>query len=121
MAKKSKTNEELSESEEEIIKDPDLKASTTKRMKKLSRILSSCHSPLRLSILEQLHQNGEVSMQDLIETAGTSQPAVSHHVTLLKNADLIDDVQYGRRRSYHLTERGTKLMEVVSVIDQIDV
>ena len=42
-----------------------------------------------------------------------SQPAVSHHLALLRHGGLIAPRRQGKNNYYALTEAGTQLMQVV--------
>jgi ArsR family transcriptional regulator len=57
----------------------------------------------RLKILVALAQCGEMHVSALRELLGQSQPAVSHHLTLLRNASLIDCRREGKKSYYFLT------------------
>ncbi|AEX75578.1 transcriptional regulator [Corynebacterium diphtheriae] len=54
--------------------------------------------PARLRLLSQLAADGcgPVSVGELTETSGLSQPTVSHHLKRLTEAGLLDKVRVGR-------------------------
>lgn len=56
--------------------------------------------PSRRAILEGLFRDGELTVGALTKRAGISQPAVSKHLGVLKNAGLVQDRQEGRRTHY---------------------
>lgn len=56
------------------------------------RVLSE---PVRLRILQALERNGELSISELTETLGLSQPNVSKHVKILLESGLIARRQEG--------------------------
>lgn len=56
--------------------------------------------PTRRAIFEQLCQEGEQTVGALTSRAGVSQPAVSKHLALLKEAGLVRDRQEGRQIHY---------------------
>ena len=56
--------------------------------------------PTRRAIFERLCREGEQTVGALTEHAGVSQPAVSKHLALLKQARLVRDRQEGRQTHY---------------------
>lgn len=62
----------------------------------------------RIRILRLLATHRELSVSELGEHLGQSQPAVSHHLSLLKGAGLIDYRRDGRFNRYALDRAGTE-------------
>ena len=56
----------------------------------------------RLQILHYLLQQEELNVRSLCELVGQSQPAVSHHLALLRVAGLIEGRREGKHNFYHL-------------------
>jgi DNA-binding transcriptional ArsR family regulator len=56
--------------------------------------------PTRRAIFEHLCQDGEQTVGALTARAGISQPAVSKHLVVLKNAGLVSDRPQGRQTHY---------------------
>jgi len=56
--------------------------------------------PTRRAIFERLCREGELTVGGLTATAGISQPAVSKHLGVLKQAGLVLDRHEGRRTHY---------------------
>jgi DNA-binding transcriptional ArsR family regulator len=56
--------------------------------------------PTRRAIFERLCREGEQTVGALTARAGVSQPAVSKHLGLLKQAGLVLDRQEGRQTHY---------------------
>jgi DNA-binding transcriptional ArsR family regulator len=56
--------------------------------------------PTRRAIFEQLCREGEQTVRALTEQAGVSQPAVSKHLGVLRQAGLVLDRQDGRQTHY---------------------
>lgn len=56
--------------------------------------------PTRRSIFENLCRDGELTVSALTAMAGISQPAVSKHLGLLKEAGLVRDRPAGRQTHY---------------------
>lgn len=72
------------------------------RAARLGAVLA--HS-LRLAILERLVE-GPGIVSDLIESVGKSQPVVSKHLGILRDAGLLDCEVDGRCRIYRLSDAG---------------
>jgi DNA-binding transcriptional ArsR family regulator len=62
--------------------------------------------PTRRGLLEHLMHQGEANVAHLTKTAGVSQPAVSKHLTILKDAGLVSGRAEGRQVHYRAEPRG---------------
>ena len=71
----------------------DMQAATENVFKALS-------DPTRRAIFEHLSRDGEQTVHALTDRAGVSQPAVSKHLGILKNAKLVRDRREGRETHY---------------------
>ncbi len=60
----------------------------------------------RLRIIHYLLQNDEIHVRAFCELLRQSQPAVSHHLALLREARLIDVRREGKHNFYHLLPDG---------------
>jgi ArsR family transcriptional regulator len=60
----------------------------------------------RLRIVQYLLQQKEIHVRAFCERLGQSQPAVSHHLALLREAGLIDVRREGKHNFYHLLPAG---------------
>ena len=56
--------------------------------------------PTRRAIFERLCRDGETTVGDLTAQSGVSQPAVSKHLGILKQAGLVRDRHAGRQTHY---------------------
>ena len=72
----------------------------------LSRLFKSLSDMNRLKILLLLAHRGAMHVSAIGEHLSQSQPAVSHHLTQLKNAGLIDFRREGKFNYYSLNEAG---------------
>jgi DNA-binding transcriptional ArsR family regulator len=59
--------------------------------------------PTRRAIFERLARDGEQTVHSLTDQAGVSQPAVSKHLGVLKQAGLVRDRRDGRETHYSAT------------------
>ena len=72
-------------------------------MPNLSDILfKTLADPTRRAIFERLCREGEQTVGALTARAGVSQPAVSKHLGVLKQAGLVLDRQAGRQTHYRV-------------------
>jgi DNA-binding transcriptional ArsR family regulator len=62
--------------------------------------------PTRRAIYEHLVREGEQTVRALTDRAGISQPAVSKHLVVLKQAGLIRDRPEGRQTFYSANREG---------------
>jgi len=72
---------------------------TLNRMTAVFKLLSD---PSRLKIVLALAQDGELHVSALCELLGQSQPAVSHHLTLMRMVGLVGYRRDGKHNYYHL-------------------
>ncbi|MBO6765398.1 helix-turn-helix transcriptional regulator [Maricaulis sp.] len=56
--------------------------------------------PTRRALFERLCRDGDLTVGALTAQAGVSQPAVSKHLRVLKQAGLVHDRQAGRQTHY---------------------
>ncbi len=69
------------------------------------RALDVLHDPTRRHLL-QLLRNGECSVRELTDETSVSQPAVSQHLRVLKDAGLVTVRPQGTRRFYRVDPNG---------------
>jgi DNA-binding transcriptional ArsR family regulator len=88
------------------------------RLRKAQRaaiLLKQASDPTRLQIILTL-ADGEKHVGALCEELNQTQPAVSHHLALLRHGGLIAPRRQGKNNFYSLTESGHELAKVVRVI-----
>ena len=78
---------------------PDVSDSTVKDLVKVFKLLSD---ETRLRILLYLMRRKELHVRALCEILGQSQPAVSHHLALLRVAELIEPRREGKHNFYRI-------------------
>jgi DNA-binding transcriptional ArsR family regulator len=87
----------------------------TLRLKQAQRaaiLLKQVSDPTRLQIVMMLYE-GERHVGALSETLSQSQPAVSHHLALLRHGGIIVPRRQGKNNFYSLTEAGEQLAGIV--------
>jgi ArsR family transcriptional regulator, arsenate/arsenite/antimonite-responsive transcriptional repressor len=72
----------------------------------LVRLFKLLADETRLRIVHYLLQNDEIHVRAFCELLAQSQPAVSHHLALLREAGLIDLRREGKHNFYHLLPAG---------------
>ena len=80
-----------------------------KQVSELSILLKLVGEESRLKLLCLLRQ-GEHCVHEMLEHFDMSQSLVSHHLSDLKEVDLITDRKDGRQVFYSLTEKGQKII-----------
>jgi DNA-binding transcriptional ArsR family regulator len=65
-----------------------------------NKVFTALADPTRRAIFERLARNGELTVRELTDKAGVSQPAVSKHLGVLKLAGLVRDRPAGRQTHY---------------------
>src|SRR5258708_7439930 len=77
-----------------------------KAIRRLAQVFKALSDEHRLHILSLLSARGEMSVSAIAAEVGQSQPAVSHHLTQLRSAGLIDFRREGKFNYYRLDEAG---------------
>ncbi len=80
-------------------------AATAALVDKLARLFKLLADETRLRILYLLTESSELHVRALCDLLDESQPAVSHHLALLRSAGLIDRRRQGKHNYYTLRAR----------------
>jgi len=83
-----------------------------KQAQRASMLLKHVSDATRLQVILTLSE-GERHVGALCEQLSQSQPAVSHHLALLRHGGIISPRRQGKNNFYGLTETGTELARVV--------
>ena len=70
----------------------------------------------RRKLFERIRQ-GSCSVSELVTTVSVSQPAVSQHLKVLREAQLVSVMKKGQQRIYHLNPKG--LQELRSYVENL--
>ncbi|CAM8628019.1 ArsR Predicted transcriptional regulators [Paracoccaceae bacterium] len=73
-------------------------------------LFKSLADPTRRRLFEHLCMEGEKSVRALTDRAGFSQPAVSKHLAVLKEAGLVTGQQRGRETHYAARADGLRVL-----------
>ena len=106
---------------------PSVKASATKsksikaaeqrvkQARKVSVMLKFVSDPTRLQVILFLAES-EHHVGALCEQLGQSQPAVSHHLALLRHGGIIVPRRQGKNNFYSLSETGDELAKILQLL-----
>ena len=85
-------------------------------IRRVAELLKQVSDPTRLQVLMLLSEK-ERNVSELCTDLGTqSQPAVSHHLALLRHGRLIEPRRSGKHNFYALTDAGRELAQVVDSV-----
>jgi len=91
-------------------------ARPTAEIRRVAELLKQVSDPTRLQVLLLLSEK-ERNVTELCADLGTqSQPAVSHHLALLRHGRLIEPRRSGKHNFYGLTDAGRQLAHVVNSV-----
>ena len=106
---KAATATKTSATRAKAAKDSDQRA---RQARLASILLKHVSDPTRLQVILILAE-GERHVGALCAQLSQSQPAVSHHLALLRHGGIIAPRREGKNNFYSLTETGTTLADVV--------
>jgi DNA-binding transcriptional ArsR family regulator len=86
-----------------------------KQARRASTLLKQVSDPTRLQVILALAE-GERHVGALCEQLNQSQPAVSHHLALLRHGGIIAPRRQGKNNFYSLTGTGEELAKVVKSV-----
>lgn len=86
------------------------------KLEKAAFILKTIAHPLRLSIVEQLTENAELSVSQLCIALEAEQSLVSHHLQNMKLKGLLQSRKEGVSIFYSLKEKG--LTEIIRCVEK---
>lgn len=91
-------------------------------LKKSNKILNAISDDNRQKILLVLLDNcinGGIRVNDIAKKVNLSRPAVSHHLKLLLDEDIVTVVKEGTKNYYHITET-EEFISLKSLINNIE-
>jgi DNA-binding transcriptional ArsR family regulator len=94
------------------VKSKKLADQRLKQAQKTAMLLKQVSDPTRLQVILLLSQ-GELHVGALSTELKQSQPAISHHLALLRHGGIIAPRRQGKNNFYGLTEAGGLLSTVV--------
>ena len=97
MARKTLTSKKSGDGGQVLAVMPPVSEQAVRELAQVFKLLSD---ETRLRILLYLAQNNELHVTDLCTRLGQSQPAVSHHLALLRVSGLIESRREGKHNFY---------------------
>lgn len=86
------------------------KPAQDKTNKEMAEIFKSLADENRLQILRILMREGKLNVSAICEELGESQPAVSHHLTQLKHARLVEFEREGKFNHYYIASEAVRAL-----------
>jgi len=87
----------------------------TKTIQRAAILLKQISDPTRLHVVTLLSE-GECHVGGLCEQFNMSQPAVSHHLALLRHGGIVERRRQGKNNFYSLTDTGHRLSQIVKAV-----
>lgn len=84
-------------------------------MEKYAEMFKALAHPIRLKIVCGLSKKEECNVSLMVEKLGVSQPTVSQHLNILKNAGIITGYKKGTQVCYKVTDEIAK--KIVGVLE----
>src|ERR1700750_249537 len=72
----------------------------------LTNVLKTLSDPTRRAVFERIAREGEVAATGLVRATRVSQPAVSQHLSALREAGLVIERGEGRHIHYRIAPKG---------------
>jgi DNA-binding transcriptional ArsR family regulator len=82
------------------------------KLKRAAALLKQVSDPTRLQVILML-SDSEQNVGEMCAELNQSQPAVSHHLALLRHGGIISPRRQGKNNFYSLTDLGEDLAKVV--------
>lgn len=73
-------------------------------LRESSETLRAIAHPLRLAIIELLHDNNRLSVTEIHESLDIEQAVASHHLRILKSKKVVDLDRDGKNSLYYLVQ-----------------
>jgi DNA-binding transcriptional ArsR family regulator len=83
-----------------------------KTLQRAAILLKQVSDPTRLQVVSLLSE-GECHVGGLCDQFNMSQPALSHHLALLRHGGIVDRRRQGKNNFYSLTDTGYRLSKIV--------
>jgi len=87
----------------------------TEKLESAAEILKAIAHPIRISIVELLDNNNELSVTEIHESLKIEQAVASHHLSILKNKDVLIANRVGKNCFYKL--KHPQLSQIITCIE----
>ena len=102
---KKKANSKAAHAEDQALQ-------RTRRIQRAAALLKQASDPTRLQVITMLSR-GERHVSSICEELTQNQPALGHHLALLRHGGIITPCRRGKNQFYHLTGAGERLSLIV--------
>ena len=82
-----------------------------------SRVAKALSDPMRVAIVRALGREGRLCVCELMHVISRSQPSTSHHLRILREARIVDEVRKGKWVFYALAE--DSVLEVLDSLQKL--
>lgn len=90
-------------------------------IKKIAEIIKSIGHPSRVEILFLLNRNGQrMSVTQIYETLGLTQPETSRHLAVLKNSTVLKCEKVGSNSYYFINEKNIFISSIANCFNKYD-
>ena len=89
------------------------------KLEAASEMLKAIAHPIRIAIVGMLDDKKELCVTDIYETLKIEQAVASHHLSILKNKDVVISERCGKNCIYSL--KYERLAQIVSCIEQCQI
>lgn len=96
----------------------DPKNTPTKAQKDAADVLKMLGDATRVAVVQALHASPRNVGELCAALGGQSQPAVSHHLALLRHSGIITPTRQGKNNVYDLTDKGRTLAKVIASVQE---
>jgi len=90
---------------------------STKTFQRAANLLKQVSDPTRLQVITLLSER-EHHVGGLCDQFNMSQPAVSHHLALLRHGGIVERRRQGKNNFYTLTDTGYRLSKIVEGVSR---
>lgn len=88
------------------------------REQELLKTFYALSDPIRLKIVKMVINSGEVCVCSFVEYFNISQPRISFHLRILKDANILKARKEGKWVYYSITKENEVINRVIDIIDK---
>ncbi len=86
------------------------------KLENASEMLKAIAHPVRISIVEMLGSNKQLTVTEIYESLNIEQAVASHHLSIMKNKGILLSERSGKNSYYSLKHQS--LSEIITCIDK---
>lgn len=89
-----------------------------KKLERAAYVLKTVAHPVRIAIIDLLRQKKEISVGELTDALSVEQAVVSHHLTKMRDKQILEIRKEGRNVYYRLTD--DTITNIIGCIDSCE-